>query len=484
MSRIALTGGAYTALSVIAAAQRQVNLYSEPIPQGQGEPARAVLFPTPGTRLLQTLPTAPVRGGRRATNGTLYVVAGASVYAVHPDWSYSSLGTITPGLRTPVSLADNGLEMVIVDGTAGGWQITLADNSFAAIADPTGSFRGADRADYMDTFLLFNVPGTPQFESSNSLAVEFNPLYFANKEAHSDLLVSLVVAKREIWLLGTETTEVWINSGKPDFPFEAMPGVFIDRGCAAKYSPAETDNSVYWLAQDRQGQGIVMKGGGYQAARISTFAIEQELATYPRIDDAIGMTYQLGGHLFYVLTFPHADKTWAYDIAASAAAQEPRWHEWVWLDTNGTEHRHRANCMFAAYGEVVCGDWESGKLYALDQRVLLDNGQPVKRLRHFPHLLSDGDRVVHRQLIADLETGTGGNALPIPPRVSLAWSNDRGHTWGSPISQSIGASGEYLVSLQFQRLGMSRDRIYAISWSTPYRTALQGMWLDARPAAS
>lgn len=484
MTRIALTGGAYTALSVVASAQRQVNLYSEPMPAGQGEPAKAALYPTPGTRLLVTMPKAPIRGGRRATNGVLYVAAGDTVYAVNSSWSYSSLGTITPGLRTPVAFADNGLDLVVVDGTANGWAITLADSSFAPIVDPTGSFRGGTRVDYLDTFFLFAVPNTPQLQSSNSLATTFNPLYFANKSAHSDLLVSVVVAKREIWLLGTETTEIWINSGKADFPFESMPGVFIDRGCVAKYSPAETDNGVYWLSADRQGQGIVMKGSGYQATRISTFAIEQELATYARIDDAIGMTYQLGGHLFYVLAFPHADKCWAYDIAASQAAQEPRWHEWVWLDANGTEHRHRANCIFPAYGEVMVGDWQNGNLYALDQSVGTDNAAPIMRRRDWPHILADGKRVRYENFIADLETGTGGNQLPIPPRVSLAWSDDRGHSFGSPISQSMGASGQYLRSLNYRRLGMGRDRVFSLSWSAPQATVLQGAWIDAEPASS
>lgn len=489
MTRIALTGGAYTALSVIAAAQRQVNLYTEPMPAGEGEPSHSALYPTPGTRLLVTLPHAPIRGGRRATNGTLYVVAGAYVYAVNSAWSYSEVGTITPGIRTPVSMADNGLEMVIVDGTAGGWVITLSDNSFAAIVDPTGSFRGADRADYIDTFLLFNVPATPQLQSSNSLAVTFNPLYFANKSAHSDLLVSVVVAKREIWLLGTETTEIWVNVGAADFPFQAMPGGFIDRGCAAKYSPAEIDNTVYWLAQDRRGQGIIMRGSGYQAQRISTYAIEQEMATYARIDDAIGMTYLLGGHLFYVLTFPHADKTWAYDISASQAKDltsyaEARWHEWVWIDANGTEHRHRANCMFTAYGEVLCGDWQNGNLYALDQSLGTDNGLPITRRRRWPHIVADGKRVNYRQFIADFEGGTGGNATPIPPRVSLSWSDDRGHTYGNPVTISQGATGQYLTSHQWQRLGMGRDRVFQLQWSTPYPTALMGAWINADPASS
>jgi hypothetical protein len=328
-------------------------------------------------------------------------------------------------------------------------------------------------------YLLFNVPGTPQFQASDSLAVTFDPLYFANKEASPDLLVSLIVAKREIWLLGSKTTEVWYNTGAPDFPFQSMPGVFIDRGCCAPYSVAETDNAVYWLSQDRYGQGIVIEGAGYQATRVSTYAIEAALSTYPTLADAVGYTYQLAGHVYYVLNFPAADKSWAYDITTKL------WHELVWLDTNGAEHRHRANCATAAYGVVACGDWSNGNLYALDPKVFTDVGKPVARLRSFPHMVADGKRVFYRQLLADLAMGNGPTPATVPdPMIYLSWSDDGGRTFGNPVGQSMGALGEYLTSVQFQRLGMGRRRVFQLEWSTPCDTALMGAWIDAKPAQS
>jgi hypothetical protein len=401
VTRVNLTGGAYSARSVIAAAQRQVNLYSEPLPQDLGEAAAVACYPTPGTRLLVTLPQGPVRGVHTATNGTLYAVAGSGVYAISSSWTATLLGSITAWPATPVSMADNGLQLVIVDGSPNAWQVTLATNAFAEVIDSTGIFVGADRVDYLDTFFLFNSPGTPQIVSSLSLSLTFDPLYFANKESFSDLLVTIIVAKREIWLIGSETTEIWYNAGSADFPFGSMPGVFIDRGCCAKYSVASADNAVYWLSQDRYGQGIVLQGAGYQATRISTYAIETELTTYPTLADAVGYTYQLAGHVYYVLSFPTADKSWAYDVTTKL------WHELVWLDSNGTEHRHRANCACRAYDAVVCGDCQSGNLYALDPAVFTDNGMPIKRLRMFPHMLADGKRVFYRQFIADLEAGNG-----------------------------------------------------------------------------
>jgi hypothetical protein len=372
------------------------------MPEAQGEPMPAAHYPTPGLRLLSSIGPGPIRGIRQSTTGATYCVSGSNVYLVDTTaWTGTLLGTITAGLRTPVSMADNGLDMAIVDGTANGWHITLVGNVFAPIDNASGTFYGADRVDFLDTYLLFNKPNTPQFYSSDSLSLTFDPLWFANKESYSDLLQTLVVAKRNIWLFGAVSTEVWANVGKPDFPFESQGDVFIDHGVVAKYSVAEYDNGVFWLSRDRQGQGIVIMGAGYQTKRVSTYAIEAEIAGYERISDAIGYCYQLSGHAFYVLIFPRADKTWSYDITTGL------WHEWVWIDANGDEHRHRSNCYWPCNGTPVVGDWQNGNLYALDQRVFTDNGMPIKRLRSFPHIVADGKRVFHRSFIADMSAGDG-----------------------------------------------------------------------------
>jgi hypothetical protein len=343
--------------------------------------------------------------------------------------------------------------------------------------DPGAVFVGADKVDYLDTYLLFNKPNTPQFYSSDSLALSFDPLWFANKESYSDLLRTLVVAKRDIWLLGDRTTEIFANVGAADFPFQSQPEVFIDHGIVAKYSAANYDNGVYWLSRDRQGQGIVIQGSGYQTKRVSTYAIEAEIAGYSRIDDAIGFTYQIAGHAFYVLTFPTADKTWSYDITTE------RWHEWLWTDVNGAEHRHRANCYWSCDGVSVIGDWQNGNLYALDLNVFTDNGLPIKRLRSFPHMVADGKRVFFRQFIADIDPGN--QSTPTSERsISLRWSDDRGHSYGNPVIQSMGDVGEYRTSLQWQRLSYARDRVFELSWSVAAATSLQGAWIDVTPAGS
>lgn len=404
MPRIALTGGAYQAHSVIASAQRSLNLFAEPMPQSTGESAQWAHYPTPGLTLLGTLPQGPVRAIRQCTTGAVYAVGGSGVYLVNTtDWTSTHLGDITALRPYPVSMCDNGNTMLIVDGTAGGWTIDLASNAFSSISDP--AFPGADKVDFLDTYFLLNKPGTPQFYWSGSEEVSWDSLDFANKESFSDLLITLAVAKREIWLIGERTTEVWANVGASSSTditfsqFQQLQSVFVDHGCRAKYSVATYDNAAYWLAYDRAGQGFVISGAGYQTRRISTFAIEAEFTKYARIDDAIGFTYSLGGHVFYVLTFPTADKTWVHDITTQ------QWHEWLWIDNDGHEHRHRANCCYPCNGILVAGDHDNGNLYMLNPGCYTDVGQPIKRIRSYPHIVNEMDRIFYRQFIADVECG-------------------------------------------------------------------------------
>ena len=377
--KIALTGGAYEARSVVASAQRCVNLYPEPVPQQQGEPMPVSHYPTPGLRLLATIGTGPIRGIRQASTGQTYVVSGDNVWYVDARWTPTLLGSLTPGLTTPVSMADNSLVMVIVDGSANGWQITLdGTNTFSQIPNPDGIFYGADRVDYLDTFFVFNQPNTQQFYWSDSLATTFDPtvLSAAGKVSNSDLLRTLIVAKRDVWLIGDKTTEIWadvgLNSDGTGSQFASQSEIIIDHGTVAKYSVASYDNSAFWLSADRAGHGIVLEGAGYSAKRVSTYAIETAIAGYATISDAIGFCYQMMGHAFYVLTFPAANKTWVYDIGTQL------WHEWVWIDVNGAEHRHRANCYWP-------GRWRAGRGRLAERECLRARPDRVHRQRRTDH---------------------------------------------------------------------------------------------------
>jgi len=466
--RIPLKLGAYQARSIIANAQRSVNLYSETNPEDS--PFPTTQYCTPGLRLLATATNnQPWRQLFLASNQQLYGVAGNTVYQIKTDWTMTSLGTIDSSSGF-VSMVDNSIDLMIVDGSPSGWTVTLATGILKKITDP--SFAGADRVDFVDGYFVLNSALNPkQWYISLFEASTFDPLDFASKLGYSDPIVATCVTKRNVWLFGTQTTEVWANTGDTSFTFGRIDGVFMQHGCASASSISQMDGSIYWLSLDPQGHAMVMRSIGYEARRISTHAMEVEFQSYARIDDAVGFTYQQDGHLFYFLTFPTADRTWCFDLSTE------QWHERVWLDSEGNFHRHRANCFAFFNNTHVVGDWQSGKLYALDLNVYTDVGNPIPRIRSFPHLMDSGDRMMYREFIAAMEVGNG-DGLNDPVPVFLRWSDTAGRTWGNAISDTIGKEGDYIRSVQFQRLGMARDRVFELSWSSPVKTALNGAFLE------
>lgn len=177
MQPVPLKGGAYQARSLIASAQRCVNLYPETNPEGS--PFPFTYYPTPGLRMwCEAVATGAARGGWRASNGQLFAVSGQNVYYVDSTGVEHLLGTIAAG-TTPVSMADNGLVLILVDGTSAGYAIDLTTHEFGSIvsagSNAETAFFGADRVEYVDTYFVFNRPGTRQWYISLS-NVDFDML--------------------------------------------------------------------------------------------------------------------------------------------------------------------------------------------------------------------------------------------------------------------------------------------------------------------
>jgi hypothetical protein len=500
--RIRLTSGAYTARSVISAAQRCVNMYPEVNPGGATVATRVdsgapmCLYNAPGLAPLGAPPNAPGRALYAANNGTLYYLAGNTLYSVSQAWVLTPLGTVftSSGIA---SMADNGTTLVLVDGSPNGYQVNLSTNSMSHISAATNApppaggavydFHGADRVDAVDGYIVFNQPNTSNFYSTYNNEIVFDSLFFAAKNGYSDNLVTIIVTKLEIWLIGQRTTEIWYNAGLADFPFSRMPGPFSQHGCSAKYSVAQVDGAIFFLSQDQAGNNVLTRGFGYQIARISTHALEQEWATYSTTSDAQGFCFQFGGHSFYQINFPTANKSWRWDDITHL------WHEPVYTDSNGAENKHRASCAAFAYGANVMADWETGQLYSCSPDVYTDNGSPMYFRRGFPHMVQDGRRVIYPGFTLDVEAATSylqTSTPPIPdsappidtsPQVLLRWSDDRGKTWGQPVAQSLGATGNTLTQPQWSRLGMARDRVFEVFGAIPGRLAIQGAWLDPNP---
>lgn len=470
-----ILGSAYVARSVNAADNRMINLFPEIIPEGGKEPA--FLNRAPGLKFEVSVGTGPIRG-LWVLGDNLYVVSRDKLYKVDSNYTVTLIGGVS-GTSGPVSMADNGIQLFVAcNGPS--YIYNSQTNAFAQITD--GDFRGAVTVSYLDGYFVFNEPNSQKIWVTALLdGTSVDPLDFASAEGAPDGVVGIIADHRELWVFGTNSVEVWYNSGNADFPLSRIQGAFNELGCAAPYSIAKMDNGLFWLGKDARGQGIVYRANGYTGQRISTHAVEWQIQQYADMSDAIGYTYQQDGHSFYVLIFPQANTTWVYDVATQA------WHERAGF-SNGSFTRHRSNCQAFFQGNVLVGDYENSNIYSFDLDDFSDNGSVQKWLRSWRALPTGQNnlkRTAQHSLQLDCETGVGLNiGQGSDPQVMLRWSDDGGHTWSSEHWASVGKIGEYYRRAIWRRLGMTlkiRDRVYEVSGTDPVKIAIVGAELLVSP---
>jgi hypothetical protein len=498
---IPLTSGAYQARSTIANYLICENLFPEVNPEETDPDVPITHYPREGERPLSSPPVqGPGRGVFTLSNGSLFAAVGSSLYFIDRNWQWHLLGAIS-NLLSPVSMSDNGQFGVLVDGTRNGYTVALNNNAFAALVDPTGTFVGATRVDFADTFLGFNNPGTNGWCVSLSNQVAFNALAQANKDSTPDPIVTLAFNIRQAWLFGRKSTEIWYLAGSTPFPYQEWPNILVPYGCVAPYSLAQADVDLFWLSQNDQGQTIALKSNGLAAIAISTRALEYEWSNYPTVADCIAGTFQQAGHTFVVFHFPTADRSWAYDLATK------QWHRRTWCDNNGVLHREKV-AFYASVGPqgnypatIVGQDWATGQIYALDPKAYTDNGQPIVFKRSFPHVLKDMHEITVSSFAADFETGgiqgfgeAGVAGSPWSSAFSSAFgplvqgvdgptlcmrvSKDGGNKFSNWRQKTFVTSGKYRSMMRYRGLGMGRDWVFELMWAFPGPSALQGAYVE------
>ncbi len=474
---VGFVGPAYTLRSVNVDCQRLVNLYPESNELGTGKNQEiAALVGTPGLVRLSTMGTGPVRGLYQSSKSRTFAVSGTGFYEVTTPTAPSLLGTLTTGAGR-VSMTDNGVDLVLVDG-AKGYRFTFSTNTFQEITDPDFP-AGASISQFFDQYIIVNDPDSQKFWfSALSDASSWDALDFQQAEGSPDNVIALLVDHRELILAGEWSTEVFFNSGDPLTPFTRIQGAFVEEGLAARDTLCAMDNTIFGLSKNKNGQGFVRRTTGYQAQRISTHAIELALASYGDLSGATAYTYQEKGHSFYVLNVPGAKTTWVFDAATNL------WHERQSVNSSGQLDRHRGEVHCFSGGLHLVGDYENGNLYKFDDNTYTDDGQPITALRRAPHISNNGKRVSHPIFQLDMETGVGlASGQGSDPKAMLRWSNDGAKTWSNEHWTGIGKQGEYKARAIWRRLGEARDRVYEVSITDPVKRIFISAFIEPESAA-
>jgi len=309
---IPFLGSSYEGRSKSINAQQSINLF--PVYDKEGKTVIG-MYGTPG--LLEFCATGKSVVRRIHIMGDfMYAVVDNTVYRITSAGVATSLGTITTSVGH-VSMADNGAQILIVDGTTSGYIVTEGSaGTMTKIAD--ADFIAATTCVFFDSFFVVSEAGTGRIWISAAYdGTKWDALDFATAEAVPDELVGIGTTRQNLWLFGGLSTEVYYNSGDPDFPFQRAPGVTLYIGCGSIGSITEIDGRIYWLTN----KGTIARNNGYQYEIVSPPAINYQMSGYTR-NNATAFTYTLEGRNFYVINFPTDLKTWVMDLESG------QWHEW------------------------------------------------------------------------------------------------------------------------------------------------------------
>lgn len=441
-------------------AQERTNLYVEV--QQDPESNAITLYPTPGLTTFVNLGASPCRGFYQKGD-VAYVVNTNTLWEIAANGAVTSRGTLLTGSGR-VDIADNGKQMLIVDGSYG-YLLTFSSNAFARITD--ADFPAATNCAFLNGYFIVNKANTAQFFISALYdGAAWDAQDFATAESDPDNLVRPMVDNGVLYLFGDKTTEMWSDSGAADFPLARVGASAIEWGLAARWSLAKFQDSLIFLRKNRLGALQVCVLSGNQAVPVSNPEVDYLLSTYEGAENATGFSYVVSGHPFYQINFSSAGVSWLYDGLSKA-----------WSRVQSGAGRHRGEMQVNFLGKSYVTDFDNGKVYLLDENAYTDDGEPIVREFVSRHTKA-GAFIRIPQLWLEMESGVGAaTGQGADPQVMLQVSRDGGHTWGAEMWRSFGALGEFGKRAVWNRLGRARDWLFKVRVTDPVKTVFVAAWV-------
>jgi hypothetical protein len=478
MAKLALVGPTYQLEGRSFDHQRCVNLEAL-LSESETSKEPAALIGTPGLTLFCDLNNGPSRGQHTTSKkGRAFSVSGNKLFEIFADGTFEQRGELLTATSSRVSMADNGQQLIVVDKYFG-YILNLENLTFEQITDD--AFPGGDIVVFLDGYFIVNRPGTGQFYISGLYdGLAWNGTDFATVESSTDDLLGMVVLEGLLYLFGTDSYEVYYNSGAADFPFTRVPNARKEYGTVSSFAPQKIGNAIIFLAQDDEGQGAVMLiQRGSDPQTISTRAIEEKINETSDITGAYAFTYYRNKHRYYCLQLPGLNTTLVFNLFTGM------WHERMYFNASlGKERQWLATSHAKFKGFNLVADRRNGKIYKLDPKAFSDDGDEIHRIRITPVIHNEMNRMFFKELHIDMEPGVGLTAgQGSEPLLQMRYSDDGGFTWSDVRTSGVGSIGEYKTRARYTRLGSARDRIFEFRYTEPTFTQFNGAYLDAQAGA-
>lgn len=433
-----------------------------------------ILINTSGLELATSV--SAVSGGWRNSfvfQQNVYFVVEDTVYKMNSDLIPNVIGTIESN-NGFVGIEANTHQVIFVDGDKG-YIYDVNTGTFGAIVSAGFPSNPIDVA-FLDGFFVVPDGETNTFTLSDlNDGNTWSALNSASINTHPGTITAVQTLHRKLFIFSQFFCEVWENAGLSDFPFRRNNSLLMEYGTISPQSVTTGFDQMFFLSQDRDGLGHVIRVNGTQAVPVSNSALDYELNQYDDISDASGIVYQDWGIIFYRLNFTAANKTWVFN-ASQSTGDDLRWHNEEMLDGS----RHVAQTHFYLNGNHYFGAYDSGDCYLVSNTTYTNNGESIKRERVPQVFFSDkNNRLRVDRLVLDLVQGDAqANGTDANPVVFLAISRDGGRTYGNELTAPMGRIGQNTFRTVFRKLGAARTFTFRIRFYNQVKFVLLGAAID------
>lgn len=468
---IPIANGFYESESLPISAQECVNWYPN-IVQTNGL-SQETLLGTPGINQLATTGLiGEVNRGAHVKNSLPYFVNGNSLYRLdrtidgdgNESFSTTTLGTIEGS--GGVSMADNGTQlMILVPGGKGYIYDENAGTPFVEITDLDFTANGTPQyVVFMDGYFIVSTDSKKWIISALNDGTNWNALDFASAESDPDDIVAPIIFRNQLFITGSETTEAFSNvPNGSGFPF-VRSNLFVDKGCFAPLSLIDVDNTFMMIGGGANESPAIWQYAGASFQKISTTAIDNVLSGFSDSIIAAAFSFSYADKGAYFVGFTIDEFTIVYDIVSQ------RWHERK-SSVNAIDVRWRVNSLVTAYGRVLVGDSQDGRIGELSSSIYTEYGDNIRRVIATQPFANMGKSVKIPMIEITVESGVG-NVDRIDPEISMDVSKN-GKTYDYERSRKMGKAGEYEKRAIWYRNGrFPRFAIFRFKMSDPVKPVI------------
>jgi hypothetical protein len=360
----------------------------------------------------------------------LYLVSGTKLYTYTPSTNVFVYLGVVEGSSLCQFAASIFHTAILSDG-----RLYLTDGEVLTLVDIPDNLVPTSVTS-LDNYFIISVENETKLFYILPGETVIDPLSFFSAERNPDDVKAIKAVGDELWALGTDTTELFTDSGDVNAPFIRLAGRVYDIGCADPKSVVRaTKNSLPCLIWVSSSKEVILAQG--VPTKISNVSVEELLKA---ANNFYAWSFRTAKHDFYTLTTENV--TLVYDLTTDlwsrwSSYQKPTWSAHAGVQIDDTIYS-------------IAIDTNTLDIFG-NKSVDYTNSYISCEIGGFvPNPTSSPIACNKLSLLMNFGYSSLYTYIPL---IEARWSDDGGASWTTYLQGSLGAAGEYPSDVLFRSLG-------------------------------